>query len=403
MTQDYLYRIEFFAIDQICPTEEYSAIHAEHVRSEIEITGVWTHPLLVDRDQFALMDGHHRYHAARALGLTAVPVILLGYDDPAVELKSWRPDTTFTPELIWDNCQNGKLLPMKSTRHIVTAQLPFSRVPLDYLRDPDRIGDTIKPAAPHPSRAQILTNVYHAFGAQMGGRTVSAAKLALETSVTLVPHNHLRHILESDPSMEALLPGAPCCIALGQQEHFPFQLKGADLLLLPPSLMCSAAALSAAARWGMEAAFALQAGDVSPRRLAGLVRYGAALLKQLSLQDRAVLLTPQPGGISAELVGGALEPPSKALLDWMAGLVGATVAQPAESADGLPLEMPVEQVLISNGDSRLTVDQSTGKNKYSTTPRPRPEAVHFSSSTASSISDYGFCSVTFYGVTFLII
>ncbi|MEX0970520.1 MAG: ParB N-terminal domain-containing protein [Paracoccaceae bacterium] len=390
MTQTDFYRIELFPVDKICPTEEHAPAHAEHVRNEIEVSGIWSHPLLVDATHFALMDGHHRFHAARALGLVTVPVILLSYDDPAVQIKSWRPEMEFTPQMLWDICASGQLLPMKSTRHIIAAPLPFSRVPLDDLRDIARSGEVVKPAAPHPSRAQILTDDYHAFGARMGVRTVSAAKLALETAATLVPHNHLRHMLQTDPAMEALLPGAPCRIALGQQDHFPFRLKGPDLLLVPPSLLGSPAAISAAVRWGMEAAFALQAGDVGARRLAALVRYGAALIAQLPMTDKAMLLTPQPGGISAELAGGGLEPPSQALLDWMAKLIGVTPAALSDTGRALALEAPIEQVLVSNGDSRLELDPASGKNKYGTTPRPRPEAVHFSSSTASSISDYGF-------------
>ncbi|MFC3612443.1 ParB N-terminal domain-containing protein [Lutimaribacter marinistellae] len=392
MTKTDFYRIEIFPLEKIRPTEEYSRSHTENLRGEIEITGVWTHPLLIDRDRYALMDGHHRYHAARALGLTTVPVILLSYDDPAVELKSWRPGQTYTPDMIWEICNSGKLLPMKSTRHIIHAQLPFSRVPLAQLRDESHLGQTVTPAAPHPSRPQILSDDYHAFGARMALRTVSAAKLDLETSSTIVPHSHLRHTLETDPAMAALLPGAPCRIALGQQEDFPFRLKGADLLLLPPSLLASASAMSAAARWGMEAAFAIQAGGAGPRRLAALVRHGAALIAQLEQADRSLLLSTQPGGISAELSGGSLQPPSQTMLEWMAGLMGLTAEQATQADDDkpLPLEAPIERVLVSNGDSRLKVDRRSGKNKYGTTPRPRPEAVHFSSSTASSISDYGF-------------
>ena len=63
---------------------------------------------------------------------------------------------------------------------------------------------------------------------------------------------------------------------------------------------------------------------------------------------------------------------------------------------GAPIEIggefsnPVEQLITAGGDSRVAVDPATGLSRYGTTPRPRPEAVHFSSSTASSISDYGF-------------
>ena len=392
MTQTHSYQITLIALENLRPTEEYSPSHADNLRAEIEITGVWTHPLLVDRDHFALMDGHHRYHAARALGLTAVPGILLSYDDPAVELKSWHPGESYTPEMIWEICRSGALLPMKSTRHIIHALLPFSRVPLDQLRGDARLGEAVTPAAAHPSRAQILSDDYHAFGSRMALRTVSGANLDLETASTVVPHTHLRHVLEADPAMAALLPGAPCRIALGKQENFPFHLKQADLLLVPPSLLVSPAAMSVAARWGMEAAFARQAGHVGSKRMATLVRHGAALIRQLGLEDRALLLSAQPGGISAELSGGALAPPSQEMRDWMAGLVGVD-AEKTPQADlpvPLTLEAPIERILVSNGDSRLTVDPRSGKNKYGTTPRPRPEAVHFSSSTASSISDYGF-------------
>lgn len=386
------YQIELFPLADIRPTERHFEDHAENLRTEIAITGVWTKPLLVDRDRAALMDGHHRYHAARALGLVLVPVIRLSYADPAVALKSWRPGERFTPQDIWDLCDSGKLLPMKTTRHVISAQLPFSRVPLEDLADPARGGTVVPPAAPHPSRVQILAEGYHRFGARMGLRTVSAANLDVETPETLVPHHHLRKVLESDPAMAALMPAAPCRIALGRQGDFPFRLAGPDLLLVPPGLLESAPALAAAIRWGMEAAFALQAGAPGPRRLAGLLRHGARLVAGLPAQERALLVAQAPGGAMAELTGTALRPPSPGLLAWMAERIGIPAPAASETAPDqtLPLESPVEAVLVSNSDSRLRVDPATGKNKYGTTPRPRPEAVHFSSSTASSISDYGF-------------
>jgi hypothetical protein len=54
------------------------------------------------------------------------------------------------------------------------------------------------------------------------------------------------------------------------------------------------------------------------------------------------------------------------------------------------LELPIEQILVAGGDSRLGLERETGRNRYGVPPRPRPEAVHFSSSTASAVSEYGF-------------
>lgn len=383
--------IELVALDCIQPTEECSPAHSSIIIREILINGSWTHPLLVDTERSALMDGHHRFHAARELGLAVVPVVRLSYDDPLVRLESWRPGEKYTPQMIWDNCDAGRLLPMKSTRHIVNAQLPLCNVALDLLRTTRSAGETVPAALPHPSRTQILSDDYHAFGRRMQVRTVSADKLGLETAPSIVPHTLLRQTLEAEPSMAALLPGAPCKIALGSQEDFPFRLKGGDLLLLPSSLLSNPAAMSKACRWGMEAAFAIQRGVFGMVNLDGLLRHGAALLRQLPLKDRSLILRTLPTGIAAELAGSSLLDPSSRIRDWLAGLIGIdALVRGLDSNATWPLDLPVEVALTSNADSRLTVDPASGKNRYGTTPRPRPEAVHFSSSTASSISDYGF-------------
>ena len=51
------------------------------------------------------------------------------------------------------------------------------------------------------------------------------------------------------------------------------------------------------------------------------------------------------------------------------------------------LAAPVEHLLIGGGDTRLAVGPQSGLNMYGCTARPRPSALTFSSSTASSISE----------------
>lgn len=393
MAMNSSYKIEITPLEEIRPTENYSVEHAENLCDEISMTMTWSHPIFVDAHLNALMDGHHRFHAAKMLNLKAVPAIRLSYNDPAVHLASWRPDMTFTPEIIWDICKSGNLLPIKSTRHIISAQMPLCRVPIEYLREEARFGETVPPAGPYPTRPQMLSAVYHELGVRMNIRTISASDLDLVTPEVLVPHTHLRRTLEMDPSMASLLHGAPFRIALGQQNDYPFRLRTSDLLRLPPSLLASPLALSAAARWGMEGAFALKAGAVDHEMLVGLLRHGAALIQSLPSVDRSLLLNGLPDDTASELVGSHLTKPSNALLSWIADLLGLKFnGYPADQAEVRPLEleMPVEEILVSNGDGRIAVNPASGKNRYGTTPRPRPEAVHFSSSTASSISDYGF-------------
>jgi selenocysteine lyase/cysteine desulfurase len=49
---------------------------------------------------------------------------------------------------------------------------------------------------------------------------------------------------------------------------------------------------------------------------------------------------------------------------------------------------PLGELLASGGDARLELEAASGLNCYGCRPAPRPEALSFSSSTASSISDH---------------
>ncbi|MCQ8239463.1 hypothetical protein [Rhizosaccharibacter radicis] len=51
---------------------------------------------------------------------------------------------------------------------------------------------------------------------------------------------------------------------------------------------------------------------------------------------------------------------------------------------------PVEALMAGGGDNRLAVDPRTGLNHYGCSHRPRPWAISFASSTASSLSERGF-------------
>lgn len=63
------------------------------------------------------------------------------------------------------------------------------------------------------------------------------------------------------------------------------------------------------------------------------------------------------------------------------------------AANCLAVAHPAERLLTLGGDDRLLVDPDTGLNGYGCSPRPRPWAITFSSSTASSISEQAFGEV----------
>lgn len=90
-----------------------------------------------------------------------------------------------------------------------------------------------------------------------------------------------------------------------------------------------------------------------------------------------------------------------ALWPCLAPLQPAVAGPGAAGADGFtalaarlaalwPLLGPAEALMAEGGDARLAVDPATGLNHYGCSHRPRPWAVTFASSTASSLSERGF-------------
>lgn len=60
---------------------------------------------------------------------------------------------------------------------------------------------------------------------------------------------------------------------------------------------------------------------------------------------------------------------------------------------GFFIAAPSEYLIAQGGDNRLKIDRVSGLNGYGCSPKPRPWAVTFASSTATSISNYAFGEV----------
>lgn len=239
------------------------------------------------------------------------------------------------------------------------------------------------------SRSARLLPLYQRLVARMEGGAKAARTASARSADSVVPHPQLRGQLLRDPAMAALLASVPGCIALGGAADAPFLLH-MDLILLPPALLDDAASLAVAARWGLEAALALEGDCITEQQLGSVLRHGAALIDALDDASASLLLDLLPAAIAQELRHLGERMPSAALIVWQAGRLGEARTLPSTSSQPDELEGPLERLLIAGGDSRLRLDPRTGCNRYGVPPRPRPEAVHFSSSTASAVSEYGF-------------
>ena len=138
-------------IGRLVPHEEHDDRRALRLARHIGHMGVWTAPLVIERDSLVIMDGHHRLRAAQTLRLSMLPAVLLSYEDGGVLLQAWRKGETWSPATVLSRARSGLLLPRKTTRHLFQPVIGSVDIPLDRLtaqRGPESPWAGLRPNAP---------------------------------------------------------------------------------------------------------------------------------------------------------------------------------------------------------------------------------------------------------------
>lgn len=128
------YKVVMKKVSTLLPTEEINRDRALTLSNKISADGIWTRPMFIEGDTFAVMDGHHRLFAASQLALEVVPCLLLSYDDPRLSVSYWHKAGAFPVEKILHAARNRKLLPYKTTRHVLNAEFYPADQKLSTLR-----------------------------------------------------------------------------------------------------------------------------------------------------------------------------------------------------------------------------------------------------------------------------
>ena len=95
-------------------------------------------PIIVDRGSMVILDGHHKWTAAKSLGLARVPVILVDYlVDEGVLVDVW-PDCgreSITKTEVLEMGVSGDVFPPKTSRHTLPFKIPSISIPLSDLKN----------------------------------------------------------------------------------------------------------------------------------------------------------------------------------------------------------------------------------------------------------------------------
>lgn len=202
------------------------------------------------------------------------------------------------------------------------------------------------------------------------------------------------------PEIAPLLPGI---IILVEPCSAPFELVDRDTIVLSTTAVSSHASAAWTLRYALEAA-TLDRVDPEPsaaRKVAHtvLAAYLAVTYHDMMPGFDRVAIQAALSGPLASLLAGASAGGGIELHDIARVLADEhEVTFSAETHDeGVriasrvwALARPAEYLLTTGGDDRLQVEPVTMLNKYGCSPKPRPEAITYSSSTASSVSEIAY-------------
>ncbi|MDD5109931.1 MAG: ParB N-terminal domain-containing protein [Patescibacteria group bacterium] len=126
-------RINFVPLPLLKAHEKTSRRRLRTVRRAITSTGYFTHPIMVDRKNLVILDGHHRTQALREIGAKRIPACMVDYRSHKISVRGRRSNVRVSKTIIIRRALAGKLFPCKTSRHTFSQPPKQLRIRLKTL------------------------------------------------------------------------------------------------------------------------------------------------------------------------------------------------------------------------------------------------------------------------------
>jgi len=132
-------RVQLIPIEVLKPHEQVIQKKVTQLEKMTMRWNAYTKPLLVDGATGTILDGHHRFEIAKRLGLQCLPCVVVDYlEDDSIALMLWPNSDreVITKQDVIDAGMSGDLMSPKTSRHLLSDDLPPISVPLSRLMVP---------------------------------------------------------------------------------------------------------------------------------------------------------------------------------------------------------------------------------------------------------------------------
>jgi len=95
-------------------------------------------PIIADYETNVILDGHHKWNAAKDLGLSKIPIIFVDYfNDSGIKVGVWPKcgKDSITKEEVIEMGLSEYVFPPKTSKHSFDFEIPSLSIPLEKLRD----------------------------------------------------------------------------------------------------------------------------------------------------------------------------------------------------------------------------------------------------------------------------
>jgi L-serine kinase (ADP) len=124
-------------IDELRPHEQVDPAKVRQLAAELSRAGMFEEPVLVAQGSNVILNGHHRVAALRALGAERVPAWRVDYASDAIDLDRWTPGPPISKEEVVRRASEGRLFPVRTTRHRWRREPGHRPTPLSDLGVPN--------------------------------------------------------------------------------------------------------------------------------------------------------------------------------------------------------------------------------------------------------------------------
>lgn len=124
------YEVSLVGVDKLRPIESFNKDRFEKVYNKIMKNGIWNKPIIIEKNLFLILDGHHRFEVAKKMKIKKIPVIMVDYNE--IEIWSLRKDEIVNHELVINRSLKGDIYPEKTVKHNFNFPIPSCKY---YLKD----------------------------------------------------------------------------------------------------------------------------------------------------------------------------------------------------------------------------------------------------------------------------